>query len=344
METTLPCITAGLPGTGGAIKARDEDFVVEEIPLYQPSGSGSHLYASITKQGITTKEVLVKLAELLGIRKDDIGYAGIKDKHAVTTQTFSIPLGRVSEDEAMTAIRQLPVKLNWSKLHANKLKPGHLLGNRFMIRIASLEMPVNEALKNAQRISSAILETGLPNYFGPQRFGMEGDNAERGLKILKGELKVRDRWLSRFLVSSYQSSLCNSYLAKRVESGQFSRILKGDIAKKYATGGLFMVENTQAEQLRYDSKEISFTAPMYGSRMMMARGEAGRLEEQVLEEAGMTMENLAKSGASGTRRLGRLLVNDMEVRACDGGDAIMTGFSLPKGAFATTVLREIMKV
>ncbi|MBS7622160.1 tRNA pseudouridine(13) synthase TruD [Candidatus Bathyarchaeota archaeon] len=342
----LPYITAAIPGVGGKIRATIDNFIVEEIPLYQPDGYGQHLYVNLTKRGLTTHEVQLGLARLFSLRVDDVGFAGLKDKYACATQTFSILVGKVDYsfvDQAVAQIRRhLPVTVNWARLHRNKLRPGHLLGNRFTVLITELDLPPDGALHRARSIVERLRGNGIPNFFGPQRFGLDGENVKKGFEIIKGSTCNADRWLRRFLISSYQSYLCNLYLARRLQLGLFERILAGDIAKKYATGGLFEVLDASREQARYESHEISFTAPIYGRKMWTASGPAGKLEKAILEEAGLTMKQFDAAGMRGSRRLGRLLLPDLTVTADPQG--LLVSFSLPKGAFATTVLRELMKV
>ncbi|MEM2942833.1 MAG: tRNA pseudouridine(13) synthase TruD [Candidatus Bathyarchaeia archaeon] len=341
----LPYMTATIPGVGGKIRATIDSFIVEEIPLYQPDGYGQHLYVNITKRGLTTREVQLELARLFGLRVDDVGFAGLKDKYACASQTFSILVGNTDYsllDQAVAQIRRhLPVTVNWARLHRNKLRPGHLLGNRFTVLITEIDLPLYEAMRRARSIVERLRDSGVPNFFGPQRFGFAGENIRKGFEIVHGSTCNVGRWLKRFLVSSYQSYLCNLYLARRLQHGLFERILVGDIAKKYATGGLFEVLDASREQTRYESHEISFTAPIYGNKMWTASGPAGKLERTVLEEAGVKMEEFHAVGIRGSRRLGRLLLPDLTVTADPQG--LLVRFSLPKGAFATTVLRELMK-
>lgn len=324
---------------------KDEYFIVEELPLYDPVGDGRHLYVNLTKKGLTTIEVQHRLAKLFNLSPSDIGYAGLKDKHACATQTFSIPLesgdGKIIEEVIEHVKRSLPVTVNWARLHRNKLRPGHLLGNRFRVTITDLNVTPEEAELRAKAIVEKLRRCGVPNFFGPQRFGFQGDNIVKGMNIVRGKLRVKDRWLRRFLISSYQSYLCNLYLARRVEAGLFYKILPGDIAKKYSTGGMFIVEDAEREQPRYNRQEISFTAPIYGSRMWMARGPAGEFESEILKEAGVTLDMFDQVKVEGTRRLGRLSISDIQVEI--EGSNLVVSFTLPKGAFATSVLREIMK-
>lgn len=343
MIMELPYATQGIPGTGGKIRAKPAHFLVEEIPLYEPLGSGSHLYISITKEMLNTKDMASMIARALGINEREIGFAGLKDRNAVTTQTISVPAKDLTENgtrETVEKISHLPIRINWAKLHGNKLRTGHLLGNRFSIIISGIE-DMNSSFERAEKIKSLLIENGLPNYFGSQRFGAEGNNSEKGRKIITGELRIMDRWLRRFLISSFQSEMANSYLAERLNRGLFNKILEGDIAKKYETGGLFEVKDVKAEQPRYEKKEISFTAPIYGTDMWKACGESAILEQEIFDSFGIRWESMEKSGVSGTRRLGRLLVPDIKIEKCQEG--LKLEFFLPKGAFATTVLREIMK-
>ena len=203
-------------------------------------------------------------------------------------------------------------------------------------------MATGEAYPQAQAIVERLKSTGIPNFFGNQRLGEDGANVRQGWAILHGERGKRDRWLQRFLISAYQSYLCNRYLAVRLERGLFDSVLAGDVAKKYATGGMFDVVDVEAEQPRYTSQEISFTAPLYGPRMWMAKGDAAELEDEVLRHAQVTLEDFGRAHVEGTRRMGRLLATDLAVQADDEG--LVLRFELRKGAFATTVLREVMKV
>lgn len=339
-------MTDDLPGIGGQLRASAEHFVVEEIPLYEPQDEGQHLYVNITKVGLTTKEVQRQLERVFGLRQGTVGFAGMKDKHARTTQTFSLGVGHqpvsFCEEAAQRIREQLPVTLNWARWHKNKLQTGHLLGNRFQITVTDLELSIAEALARAEAIAMRLQQKGLPNYFGPQRLGVEGVNVLRGWEVVMGAKQVRDSWLRRFLVSCYQSYLCNRYLARRMSIGAFEHLLTGDVAKKYATGGMFDVLDGEAEQPRYVAQEISFTAPMYGPKMWTAKATAGELEAEILSEAGITLEHLQKFRMDGTRRLGRLLLPTLQAGAA--ADGLCFAFALPKGAFATTVLREFMKV
>lgn len=351
----LPYVTAHLTGIGGQIRSTPDHFIVEELPLYLPQDEGSHLYLSVTKVGLTTREVANQMERIFALRRGDVGYAGLKDKHARTTQMFSLPLAHNQPDSIESMVErirnELPIEIHWARRHGNKLKAGHLLGNRFQITISELEQAPTVLLPLAQTITREIQQRGIPNYFGRQRFGIRGDNPEQGRAFLRGERAIRDPWLRRFLLSSLQSELCNRYLAMRLNAGLFDRLLLGDIAKKHATGGMFDVTDLSSEQPRYEGQEISFTAPMFGFKMRSTSGEAGELEAKLMVDAGISLENWRKARVEGTRRMGRLLVQDLTVEAVEpnpsenelSSSQIVLSFALPKGAFATTVLREFMK-
>ena len=343
LDLSLPYITDGLEGIGGTIRARPEDFMVEEVPLYEPSGHGSHLYVNITKRSQTTRDVQRQLAELFKLRPKNIGTAGLKDKHAVTTQTFSILVERndVEPGEALERIESsLDVKVNWAKFHGNKFRAGHLIGNKFKIVITDLRMPTGKAVERVKRIADVIHRNGFPNYYGPQRMGKNGQNVLEGWEIIQGTRKINDRWLSKLKVSAYQSYLCNRYLAERVRRGLFCSALLGDIAKKHDTGGIFWVNKPEIEQPRFDAHEFSFTAPIYGYKMSQPFGEPRKLEAEVFEESGVPMETLESMKLTGTRRFGRLTP---KIKVAETQWGIRLSFMLNKGGYATTLLREFMK-
>lgn len=335
----LPYITPELPGVGGQLKAEPAHFVVEELPLYEASGSGAHLYVSLTREGWTTRRVADALADLFGVRRRDVGYAGLKDRNARCTQTFSLP-GLAAQD-AERIESALPFQVHWARQHTNKLKVGHLLGNRFRITVSELASPPDEALDRGRAIAAAIALRGVPNFFGPQRFGREGGNVEKGRIALLGLGPRRDPWLAKLLVSAYQSHLFNRYLVRRMEIGLFGQVVEGDVCKKSETGGMFEVKDAAAEQPRYAAGEITFTGPIYGKKMWAAQGPAGALEAGVLAEAGLSPEDLRRSRVDGTRRPARLWLPSMELATGDQG--LQAAFTLPKGAYATIVLRELMK-
>ena len=399
----LPYLTADLPGVGGEIKKFDADFVVEEIPRYEPSGQGTHTYFTIEKQGLPTLAAIRLIASRLGKRPNDIGYAGLKDAHGVTRQMLSVEHVDSGEIERLELGR---IKVLSVSRHTNKLKLGHLAGNRFAIKIRDTVM---SPLPLARSIMDVLAARGLPNYFGPQRFGSRGDNAEVGRAVLRedyaeamalilgkpgpfdrgdvyrarelfdaGKLedaaaawprsfaqqtrlcqtlvksdgdarrtfRAVDHTLRKLYISAVQSELFNHVLAKRISS--FDRLEDGDIAWIHRNGAAFQVEDAAVEQPRCDAFEISPTGPLFGPKMMDATGSPGQVEAAVLAESGLAKGQLrAKDGTKldGARRPLRVPVKEPTVNAGNDehGPYILLTFSLPPGAYATGVTREVSK-
>ena len=334
----LPYITGDEPGVGGRLKTAPEHFVVEEIPLYHPEGTGEHIYIRLKRTGWNTRDIVLRLAETFQIREADIGTAGLKDKEAVTVQTFSLHLPRLDPDEAGRLIAEaMPeVTIEWLSRHRNKLKTGHLLGNRFKVVLVGWEGDT----ARVDRLAALLRQRGLPNFYGPQRFGLEGDNARRGRDILLGRSREK-KWLKKFLLSAYQSHLFNRYLTERIQRGWFQTILAGDVAKKSDSGGLFLVDEAEVDQARFDRGEITFTGPMYGRKMKSASGEPGMLEAAIFDAEELDRTALSKAGLDGSRRAGRIDPAHLTIEPHP--DGLLFDFALPKGSYATVVMREFMK-
>ncbi len=336
--SNLPFITPDLPGTGGEIKVEPDHFIVEEISLYDPSGEGDHLFVSITRTGQTTQQMVQALASALGVRSQEIGYAGLKDKHARTTQVFSLP--GVQPDQLAVLDQAIDGEVLWAKPHNKKLRPGHLLGNRFTITVLNPTAP--DALERAEMIIQALHQRGLANFFGEQRFGAYGDNAEQGLAILTGKQgRPRAKWLHKLLASAYQSQLFNQYLALRIERNAFDRILAGDLAKKTETGGMFTVEDVPIDQERFDQREITFSGPLFGYKMRQPLADAAALEAEIQQNSPVTDQQWRSHRVQGNRRAGRLFLDTVDLKPNPQGFTL--SFFLPKGAYATILLREILK-
>jgi len=192
-EPSLPCLTEDLPGIGGVIKARQEDFVVEELPLYPASGEGTHVYAYIEKRGISTADAIARLARALGRRRNEIGFAGLKDAKAVTRQWIS---AEHIETEALLRVDIPHVKVLEVTRHTNKIRLGHLEGNRFRLRIRDFDGPSKQALQRVEQVLSVLVSRGVPNFFGPQRFGSRRDGHLLGRAIVTEQ---REEFLAAFL-------------------------------------------------------------------------------------------------------------------------------------------------
>jgi tRNA pseudouridine13 synthase len=344
-DIELPFVSKELPGIGGIIRDSYEDFIVEEVPVFEPSGNGEHLFVNLTKRGLSTRKLALDLSAQFGLSRTGVGFAGLKDVRSISTQTFSLHLGRISNERidkiAILIEKNHSVKVNWLKPHDRKLRAGQLLGNIFNINITELSVDSEEALQRGKNTANFLERKGLPNFYGPQRVDYE--NIKRGFQIIKGKHKgrlLRDKWLRRLLISSYLNHLCNLYLKKRLERGKFYHLIKGDIAKKHLTGGVFLVKDPEAENMRYEKGEISFTAPIYGPRMWWAEGFSGDLEKEIFSESDITLNELKSLDVRGSRRLGRIIPK-ITIQKSD--HSLNARFFLPKGAYATVVLREIMK-
>lgn len=177
-------LTATIPGTGGVIKTRPEDFLVEELPLYPAAGAGDHTYAVIEKRGLGTREAIDRLARALNVQRRDIGSAGLKDTHAVTRQWISVE--RI-DPERMRGLSVADIRVLQVTRHTNKLKPGHLAGNRFVIKLRNLTIPLDQAARTAEQVLAILTQKGVPNYFGPQRFGNRVDNHLVGKAVIDND-------------------------------------------------------------------------------------------------------------------------------------------------------------
>jgi len=187
MPDSLPFLTADIAGIGGVIKTRPEDFFVEELPLYEASGSGTHVYVQIEKKGLGTREALDRIARALNVVRRDIGVAGLKDAHAVARQWISI---EHIEPQRVEQLSVPDVRVLQTTRHTNKLKPGHLRGNRFVIRLRKLAVPLPQATQTGQEVLSILGRRGVPNYFGPQRFGNHHDNHLLGKAVVQNNAAV----------------------------------------------------------------------------------------------------------------------------------------------------------
>lgn len=392
-------LTGEIAGTGGAVKDKPEDFYVVELPLYLPSGEGEHTYLRIEKRGITTLEAIRRLSRAVGVAERDFGYAGMKDARGVTRQTISVP--RV-DPEILLSLELPGIVMVEARRHGNKLRLGHLAGNEFTIRI---HQPADQASERATAILSVLAKRGVPNFFGLQRFGSQGNSHLIGRAWLQGDyrkavdaligtedavrderwqaaiaayrrgdleesvrcfpghcrierdiigrlLKHPDEWqkalktvhprLKMLYFSALQSFLFNRVLEKRLDS--FDTVMRGDLAYKHDNGACFLVEDVSAEIARAEGFLISPTGPMFGAKMKRPSGRPLAIEDEVLNEEGLGHEVFATAKDwqfSGERRSLRVPLQNPSVEKDDGG--LVLRFSLPRGAYATAVLREVMK-
>jgi tRNA pseudouridine13 synthase len=395
---------------GGRLRERFEDFLVEEIPLYEPAGEGEHIYLFVEKRGMSTLEMVHVLARHFGVRRRDVGYAGLKDKKAITRQIVSIwAPGRSIDDFPM--LRHERIAVLWADRHANKLRPGHLKGNRFSIRVRGV--PFHGAV-TAQRVLERLARDGLPNRIGEQRFGFLANNHLIGRAIILGRwsdaadlllgpapahpaaqpegrrlyaegdyagairefhaslrterealralasgrspedaIRRMDRSVMAYYVTAFQSAVFNAVLNRRERGGALGTLVEGDLAYMHASRATFYVGPAELADpdmpRRLAAFEVSPSGPMWGASMRRAAGEPGALELEALDASGVgdaDLERFAERGGpiEGARRPLRVPVIDPDVEGGmdEHGPYVRCAFELPRGCFATTVMRLIM--
>ncbi|RMG93810.1 MAG: tRNA pseudouridine(13) synthase TruD [Deltaproteobacteria bacterium] len=337
--------TAGVPGIGGRIRARPEDFVVEEIPAYEADGApdGAHVLFWIEKRGRTTDDAVREIARVCGIPVGAVGVAGKKDRHAVTRQQLSVPR------EAAAALARLDAPdlgvVSTPRPHRNKLRIGHLRGNRFTVTVRDVHLPADEVERRLERKRDDLRDRGgLENRYGAQRFGKDASNAAKGLaRLREGRLRKGD-----IVVSAGQSVLFNHYLLGRRLDGTLRRAESGDIVQKTDTGGMFVCEDPGEVTPRLERGDAVLTGPMFGSRMRAppAGTPAAEREARTLAWGSIPPERIAGLGRAvpGTRR--RLLVAPGELAWSVGTEqdrsVVRITFVLPAGSYATVLLDELM--
>ena len=329
--------TRGLAGTGGAFTASPEDFHVEELPLYEATGDGEHLYVRFEKRGLTTRDVVRRALRTFDLPETDVGYAGLKDKRATTIQTIS--LRGVAEADAVR-MEEEGVRVLSARKHRNKLRVGHLAGNRFRLVLRHADA---DGAARAAAILEALTARGLPNYYGAQRFGMRGDNALEGREVLRRGGRGVPHWKAKLLVSALQSALFNEVLARRMSAGTHRVVAVGDVLQRIESHGTFICADAAIDGPRFEQFEVSITGPIFGAEMRAAEGEPGAQEALVLEQAELTVADFRRVAkfAPGTRRALRAKVLEARAEVVDG--ALVLSFTLPPGSYATVLVDEVMK-
>ncbi len=320
-------------GLGGHVSPKIEDFIVEEVPAYEPCGFGEHTFLLVEKRGLSTPEAVRMLAQALGVPPREVGYAGLKDTWAITTQYFSVP--EVPPERALR-LQLKGIRILAARRHRNKLRIGHLRANRFRIRV----LPEAEgAIQRAGRLLEEAARAGLPNLFGPQRFGSRDRNVRNGLRLLTGQAKRPNPRHTRFLASAVQAALFNAYVARRLEEGVLDQVLEGDVL---ARGHGYRLADRDG-----DGRPQDLTGPIFGPRTPRSpeHTRPAVYEQQVLEAHGVTPRVFAGLGrlARGGRRALLVFPEDVSAEQDERG-GIWVAFTLPPGAYATVVLRELLQV
>ena len=338
LPTEPPITCRNLAPLGGQLGCEPEDFRVDEIPAYEPCGSGTHRYVRLRKRLLTTPELVHIVARAANVHESSVGTAGMKDKYAVTTQWLSLPMpcAPVSEWTIPETVEVLE-----ESLHTNKLRTGHLHGNRFTIRLINLDI---DAKARFLALWSRI-ERGILNSFGEQRFGHGGSNLQRAMDWLQGRFQLRGpkaRFLKKLYPSVIQAEVFNRYLIRRMEAS-LDEPLPGEVVRLKGSGACFVVKNQADEKPRWHLGDILPTGPMIGAKAYpAAQSNALAMEQQVASDLGLEGELLARLNveAPGTRR-DLLLFLDGPTFEWLEDQSLSISFALPAGAYATQVLREL---
>jgi len=316
-DTTWPQWPNAYPASGASatLKRLNEDFIVTELPLQFPSGEGEHIWLDVEKNGANTAFVAQQLADAAGVQERDVGYAGLKDRYAITRQWFSIHLPK-GETPDLTALQHPEFKVLAQSRHLKKLRPGDLQGNRFRIVLRDVTGDRDAVQANLRAVASH----GVPNYFGAQRFGHDGGNVELGRAMLAREIRVRNPKKKGIYLSAVRSFVFNEVLALRIQQGLWGKALPGDVMDEAGRP----------------------TGPLWGRGRVGSTDQAQALENGVAERHAVLCGGMEYAGLDQARRSLVASPMDMSWEWLPADQLVLT-FSLPAGAYATSVLTEILR-
>jgi len=318
--TTLPPWPHAYPATGASatLKRLNDDFIVTELPLQLPSGEGEHLWLDVEKNGANTAYVAQRLAEAAGVQERDVGYAGLKDRYAITRQWFSIylPSGKTGETPDLTLLEHPEFRVLSQSRHVKKLRPGDLQGNRFRITLRDVTGDHDAIEANLKAVASQ----GVPNYFGAQRFGHDGGNIEQGRAMLAREIRVRNPKKKGIYLSAVRSFVFNEVLALRIQQGLWGQVLPGDVMDEAGRP----------------------TGPLWGRGRVATTDQAQALENSVAERHAVLCDGMEHAGLDQARRPLVACPADMSWTWPQTDQLVLT-FALPAGNYATSVLDEILR-
>jgi tRNA pseudouridine13 synthase len=338
-QATLPnwAYAYGGPQSEGIIRKAPDDFIVNEIQSFELSGVGEHAFLLIEKCGENTEFVARALARFAGVRQRDVSYAGLKDRHARTTQWFSVWLpGKPDPDWA--ELNSDDIKILQSKRHSRKLKRGSLAGNQFILRIQ--EWQGDKAVLEQQL--QVIKEQGVPNYFGEQRFGRNGNNISRALALFAGEKTSRNQ--RGMYLSAARSYLFNHIVSARVADKSWNHAIAGDVLMFDDSHSFFQAEVLDESIVqRVAQLELHPTAVLWGKGESQVSGEMALLEQKTIQQFDDLVQGLIAFGLEQDRRALRSHVKELQWNFIGDG-CLELSFSLNAGSYATAVLREIVRV
>lgn len=318
----------------GILRSKPEDFIVEEQCHIQPTGQGEHLWLHIRKTGANTDWVAGQLAQIAEIAKKDVGFAGLKDRHAVTLQWFSLHLpGKADPDFSV-----LPegVELLQSIRHDKKLKRGALTGNRFVLTLRDIQGDLAEA----QAIVEQVSAQGMPNYFGEQRFGHERNNLNRALDWFQGKFRPKSRNLKSLCLSAARSWLFNHILAQRIEQGTWNQRMAGDVFMLEGSNACFVDDASDGLAQRLETLDIHPTGAAWGRGQLASQAEVQTLEQAIAEQFPDFCLGLEKNGLSQERRALRVKIQGLSLESLED-NVVRLSFDLPAGSYATVLLAQL---
>lgn len=336
-------------------KQSKDDFVVDEIPLYEFSGSGEHLVLKVRKKDLATWDMLEIISNHTGCKIKDIGYAGLKDKNAMTIQHISI---HKSFESQLSTLNHPQIKILETTYHENKIKMGHLKGNKFFIRIKRVQSIDKIKLESAL---SQIAKNGMANYFGFQRFGIDGDNYLKGEAIVQGKLKERNKTLKQMYINAYQSYLFNNWLSKRIEISKMIenfdpkdiatklnmdpktlkeiakqphpfKIFHGDVMEHYPFGKIFYAQDLSSEAQKFFEHDRVPTGLLAGKKVKLAVGDALIFEQDFIKH----------TNEQGSRRYAWIFPQNISSEYKEEKNWFELSFELPKGSYATELIAELL--
>ena len=328
----------GEPPASGRLRVAAEDFRVEEILGFEPDGAGGHALLMVEKRGANTGWVASQLARALRVAVRDVGWSGQKDRNAVTRQAFTLPWPLAAPLDACLEHTGEGYRVLSASRHGRKLRPGSHRANRFELRVRDLAGDPAALTERLHRIA----EQGVPDYFGPQRFGRAGSNLFRARQWAESGGAPRDRNQRAFALSAARSAVFNAVLAARVEQGSWNRLLAGEAVMLDGKRSFFRSAAVDSELLaRCAALDVHPSGPLWGRGESPARGEALEVESRIVASEPVLCALLEAQGLEHERHSLRLRVRDLSWTVDD--DVLSLAFELPRGAFATAVLHEIVR-
>ncbi|MEZ5386111.1 MAG: tRNA pseudouridine(13) synthase TruD [Prosthecobacter sp.] len=334
----LPHLHGGPLGRA-RLKVRPEDFVVEEVLGFEPSGVGEHCLLWVEKRDLDSNTAAARLADALGLRRRLVSHCGLKDRHAVTRQWFSLHIPG-QESPGAAALESEGLRVLRITRNTRKLRRGIHAGNRFTIRLREPDFDAALAARRWQ----AITEKGVPNFFGSQRFGNDGRNVEKAEAMFRGEFTPGDRLLRGLLLSAARSRLFNAVIAGRMSRGNWDQPLAGEVFGFADNGTILLPKNQRGDEVsRFEQGIVELTAPMWGCGELQSAGEVQKLELKLLSGFPQLTAGLESCGLVQERRVMRLRPLRPALDTLENGD-LQFRFELPKGTYATTLLRELAEL